>query len=482
LQTATARVTSEAMKRPLRLASRILTVGAALLVTAAVVCLDRVDSRPYFREPYYVETTARLEIQAKTNAVSQGSLSAGFGLARLTPTVKAPQDLPAEGAFRSLPLAGYGNRHGRPATGSHDDLWVKAVALKVGDRLGVMVGADALIIPTEVADETARRLRAEAGLSREQLYLSATHTHSSLGGWGEGVVGESIAGGFQPGARAWFADRLVAAVKVAVADLKPAQAGQGQFAVPELVRNRLVGELGRVDPEFAFALVKQDGGNLAVLGVYSAHATVQSAENLEFSADYPGCWETAVEQATGGMALFLAGGVGSHSPVAGGSDFASAERMGQSLARQVIGRMPQTSLTNQIAFGLMGLEVTLPPFNARVSDGLRLRPWLAQRLLHRTGPSFLQVFRLEDTVWISTPCDFSGELALDLKDFLLARGRRAVITSFNGDYIGYVVPGRYYHLDSYESRLMSFYGPNVPDYLTELMRRMALTVGLGKPG
>jgi hypothetical protein len=51
-----------------------------------------------------------------------------------------------------------------------------------------------------------------------------------------------------------------------------------------------------------------------------------------------------------------------------------------------------------------------------------------------------------------------------------------VLTSFNGDYIGYVIPGKYYHLDGYEPRLMSFYGPYVPDYLDELIRRAALSL------
>lgn len=77
---------------------------------------------------------------------------------------------------------------------------------------------------------------------------------------------------------------------------------------------------------------------------------------------------------------------------------------------------------------------------------------------------------------ISTPCDFSGELALGIKDCLRARGADAAITSFNGDYVGYVIPARYYHMSGYEPRLMSFFGPNVPDYFDEMIRAMALSL------
>jgi len=376
-----------------------------------------------------------------------------------------------------LPLAGYGNRHGKPASGVHDDLYVKAVAVRVGNRVGVMVGADALILPPEVTDLAMRRLGQELKLSREQVYLSATHTHCSLGGWGEGKVAEAFAGGFQPGARTWFADRVVVAVREAMVDLRPAAFGHGAFAAPEFVRNRLVGQLGKVDPEFSFAVLKQKDGKLAVLGSFAAHATVLSGDMMEFSADYPGCWQRAVEQTTGGTAVFLAGGIGSHGPVAGEKGFAGAERMGQALARALLEQLPQTPLTNSITFGMLGLELSLPPFNVRITDGIRLRPWLAGRLMPGNHEhSFLQVFRLEDSLWISTPCDFSGELALGIKDFLRVKGRTAVITSFNGDYVGYVISPRYYHLNGYEPRVMSFFGPNVPDYFDELIRTMALSL------
>ena len=318
-----------------------------------------------------------------------------------------------------------------------------------------------------------RRLEQESGLRREQVYLSATHSHSSLGGWGEGALAESFAGPFQPGAQVWFADCIVAAVQSAVKDLKPARFGHGSFDASKFIRNRLVGNLGEVDPEFNYALLEQEGGKRAVLGVFGAHATILSGDMMQFSADYPGAWQRAVEEGTGGMAVFLAGGVGSHSPVPGTNGLAGVEQMGHALAQMVLEHLSNTSLTNSVSFDLIGLDVIMPPLNVRLSDGLRLRPWLAAKLVPAKHISFLQAFRIDDTIFVSTPCDFSGELALGIKDFLRARGSNAIITSFNGDYVGYVIPARYYHLGGYEPRLMSFFGPNVPDYFDELIRNMA---------
>ncbi len=461
---------SRAGRITLRIVAGLLVLVALLLV----LCLEPVDYRPYFRQSYYRETVGRLETTARTNVVSRGELFAGFGRALLTPTLNATQDDPPQGHFRSLALAGYGDRRGRPATGVHDDLYVKAVALRVSGRLGVMVGADALIIPREVADAASRQLEQELGLRRDQLYLSATHTHCSLGGWGEGLVGQAFAGKFQAGSRIWFAGRIVAAVRDAVADLKPASFGHGSFAAPEFVRNRLVGDLGKVDPQFSYGVLVQEHGRVGVIGSFAAHATVLSGNMMEFSSDYPGYWQRTVEQATGGIAVFLAGGVGSHGPVAGEGGIKGAERMGTALGRALLERVPRTALTNVISFGLIGLGVSMPPLNTRVSDGLRLRPWVATRLVPAHHDSFLQAFRLDDSVWVSTPCDFSGELALGIKNLLQTQGGSAVITSFNGDYVGYVILPRYYHLDGYEPRMMSFFGPYVPDYFDELIRKLAV--------
>lgn len=464
------------MRRAGRLLLRLSVGLLGVLALAAVVTLDRVDYRPYFRQPYYTETAERLRAHLTTNRLARGELLAGFGRARLTPTIGVARDNPARGEFRQMPLSGYGDRRGKPATGTHDELFVKAVALRVGELTGVMVGADALIIPREVTTLVAEQLERELHLERAQVYLSATHTHCSLGAWGEGPVAEAFAGKFQPGVREWMADRIVTAVRAALADLQPASLGHGRFDAPEFVRNRVVGHLGRVDPEFSFLVVKRNDGQTAVLGAFAAHATILGSGVMELSGDYPGAWQRTVEQATSGLAVFLAGGMGSHSPVAGERGFAGVERMGRSLATMVVERLPTLALTNFVTFGVVGVEVTLPPLNWRVTDSLRMRPWVARRLLGREGPTFLQVFRVQDVVWASAPCDFSGELALDLKDTLRARGFDAVVTSFNGDYVGYVIPSRYYHLGGYEPQLMSFFGPYVPDYFSELLRSLMLAL------
>lgn len=459
------------MRRVFRLARTVAVVGAVTLSVVWLGTVTGVDHRPYFRQGYYETTRARLGAAAN-HLVAPGALDAGFGQAPLTPKLGALRDDPVRGEFVSLPLAGYGGRQGKPATGIHDPLFAKAVALRVGNQLAVMASADALIIPYEVAQAAAEDLERSHGLRRGQIYFCATHTHSGLGGWGEGVVAKAFAGPYQPRVRIWFAQQLAEAARAALADLQPAAAGHATFPAPAFVRNRLVGDLGRVDPEFSFAVVRQASGRTAILASFAAHATVLSDSVMEFGGDYPGEWQRAVEEATGGVAVFFAGGMGSHRPVAGASGFEGTRKMGRALAEAVCRALPDVVLTNRVVFGVQALEVALPPLQVRLSDGWRLRPYVARRLLETRPDVLLQVVRLGNALWISTPCDFSGELGLEIKDTLRARGFDGVVTSFNGDYIGYVIPSRYYHLDGYEPRLMSFFGPGLPDYFVEMIRRL----------
>src|SRR5690242_9578486 len=117
-----------------RRASLFLLGLVAAAFAACVACLDTVDYRPYVHEAYYRVTTSRLSLVSKTNTMAQGELEAGFGRALLSPKLGTVDD-PPTGKFKSLPLAGYGSRHGKPAEGIHDDLYVKAVALRIKDHL-----------------------------------------------------------------------------------------------------------------------------------------------------------------------------------------------------------------------------------------------------------------------------------------------------------------------------------------------------------
>ena len=127
---------------------------------------------------------------------------------------------------------------------------------------------------------------------------------------------------------------------------------------------------------------------------------------------------------------------------------------------------------DSISFALFNLPMDLPVQQVRVRENWYLAPFLSKRLFPEQGEVRLQSMRINNFIWTTTPADYSGELALANQNALARAGYQSAITSFNGAYIGYVLPGRYYHLNEYESRTMSWFGPYTGEYLSELILRM----------
>mgnify|MGYP005725262411 CR=1 FL=1 len=450
-----------------------IIVGLFILLAIFLLwALERVDYSPYFSTDYYQATRARLDDAVENLAVSSGALEVGFGKANLTPHVGANENAPQKHAFGDTPLAGYGARKGNPATGVHDSLFVKAVAVRVGEQTIVFTTLDALIVPQEVTDLATKDLAKNPGLERAHVLFSATHTHSGPGGWGEGWVAEQFSGKYNSQIRVWVAQQIVEAVRRAVADLQPGRFGHSRFQAPDFVYNRLVKNLGCQNSAFEILFFEQKNGAQAVLGVYAAHATVLNADNFAFSADYPGYWTQKIERETGAMAAFFAGTVGSHGPAGEGENFTRAQNIGESLADTTLLHLQNISLANDAFLANLGIRVDLPEHHVRASSNLRFNPGIGMALIP-TDSTWINAARLNNLLWLTTPCDFSGELAEPLMNAGAKNGIQTIISSFNGSYVGYIIPEKYYHLDSYESRTMSWFGPHMGAYIPDLMQRIA---------
>ena len=79
----------------------------------------------------------------------------------------------------------------------------------------------------------------------------------------------------------------------------------------------------------------------------------------------------------------------------------------------------------------------------KVFHDWRLRPWLFRGAFGEY-PTFISVLRIGDIVLLGTPCDFSGEFNASLDSLAARENVFPIVTSFNGGYIGYVTPSKYY--------------------------------------
>jgi neutral ceramidase len=456
----------------IRITGITLVTIIALMVVIYFAATGPVVNTPFYESGYFKKSLNEIDSLKKTSVSVNGAILAGFSKVIITPALGSSADNIEKGEFIQLPLAGFGARKGAPATGIHDSIFVKAAALKVKNKLVVLVGADLLIMPPNITDSVMKVLT-KTGISREQVFFSATHTHSSVGAWGPGFTGKQFAGENNKNVEKWLVQQITKAVNSAVADLRPAEIAAGDFDAKTYTRNRLVDELGTTNNDFSFFYIHQKEGKKVVIGSFAAHSTCMGDENFLISGDYPGYWQRKMENNGIDFAIFMAGSMGSQTNRGEGEGFEKPRFIGESLADSTLVHLNFLTPIDSVLLSSATIKLQLPEYHFRITTERNLSTFLTKKLMPYPENAVLQVLRIGQMVWVTTPADFSGEYALQFKNALAVKGFDANITSFNGSYVGYIIPGRYFYLDEYEPKTMGFFGPAMGDYTFDLINRLA---------
>ncbi len=452
----------------------LITLGVIVVIIIGILfySISAIDKTPYFESEYYTHTIERLNKAIADREKTNGKLQAGFAKVNITPTIVKGTENPDKGEFKTIKLSGFGD--GKIATGVHDSLFTKAIAIKVDGSLAVLVSSDLLLMPPEVAERVGENLEDQQGISRKQVFFGATHTHASIGNSIPGFVGKQFGGEYQPEVVNWLSKRITNVILKAIADIKPAKFASSYVHAPNLVRNRIIGKAGRLNDKFTILSFKQDSGKSAVIGIFAAHPVSIGTWNDKFSGSYPGYFQRAMETKGTDLAMFFAGTTGSHSTKGEGDKFEKAKYIGETLADSAMLTLNKMSYADSVHFSFITSEIEIPKLQAiYIADDLRLSQQIGHKLMPEIKEAYAQSLRLSNFIWMAVPYELSGEYAIDLKNALELKGYNSTFTSFNGQYLGYIVPAKYYYYDNYEARLMGWYGPSMGDYLMELNYLMA---------
>ncbi|MBW7866079.1 MAG: hypothetical protein GX580_12545 [Candidatus Hydrogenedens sp.] len=457
----------------MRLLKKILAGFAVftLLLAGAVVLFIGpwpVYTSGYEGTRYFNNSVARIESAAKLCNVTDtpGPLKVGWGVAKITPPP-------------GTPLAGYSARAGKQANGVLDDVHVKAVAFSDGKDTAVVVGADMLLIPPNVADAVREAVAKEIPLGAGNLFFTASHTHDSVGAFMPGLIAAISFGQYDPKIPPFLAKAFTAAVLDAYRSMAPAKFAHGAVDAPQHIHNRT--RNAGVDPALNWMVIEKENGERCYITRFSAHPTLLDDDNLDVSGEYPGFLQRAIEGATGATAVFLGGAVGSMSPDApdAPTDYGKCETLGNALAALVLEDSRDAVLAADADVACVSVPVDLPPLQMRLwSEKWRLSP-LSRLITGIRTNGWMSAVRVGDAVFVNAPGDFSGEIAADWRKWAGGRGIDLWVSGFSGEYIGYISPDRYYGelRDSkggiaYETGQLSWAGPHMEAFFTDLMRRM----------
>jgi hypothetical protein len=370
-------------------------------------------------------------------------------------------------------MAGYGRRG--PYTSVADSLFARTIAFDNGVKKTLVISLDLLMFPRLIKEEVLKILE-EKGYAREDVFLAATHTHNAFGNWDKSIAGELIFGGFDQENATFLTRQIVKSVEMAEAVLTPAQAGFQQIDAHEFVENRLAPEKGTKDPYLRVISLKKDNGAKGLIVSFAGHAVNLDADIWELDRDYPGVLVEALELDNSiDFAMFCAGMVASHnirSELPKGPK--RVETTGKALAAKITQLQDSVIYHSNSNLGALDIDISMPPSQLRISKNLRLRDWIFSSFFGGLQAN-IKVMEIGNILMVGMPCDYSGELSINnnLDQFAKTHGKELFITSFNGNYIGYITEDEhYYTCDHDEVKYLNWVGPHKGTYFTEMIKKI----------
>lgn len=375
-------------------------------------------------------------------------------------------------------MAGYASRN-KPSEGKIHDLYAKALAItdNTGNRI-VIVTTDLLGLPRALTSEISEHANKSYGLKREQILFNSSHTHTGP------TLDSSLAGAYdldaeQSKAVANYTQqlkiKLIKLIGQAIKDSSPAKLsfgrGSAQFAMNRREKRPNgsiaigVNREGPVDKEVPVLKVESADGILrGVLFGYACHNTTLTGEFYEFSGDYAGFAQEAIEKAhPGAMALFVAGCGADINPYPR-SKLELAEQHGDELAKAVdqVLAASMLTVTGGIKSIIGGVMIPFAPtpskeeWQSRLNDQNSFRRrhaerWLAK--LERDGkimseyPYTIQIAQIGDLNLIALAGEVVTDYSLRLKKEI---GGNVWVAGYSNDLCSYIPSARMYDEGGYE--------------------------------
>ena len=365
----------------------------------------------------------------------------------------------------------------RKSTGSHDDLYAKALVIQdiQGEKI-VIVTLDLLGFLKQDADAVRYEIERRGITSWHNVIIMSTHQHSGpdpIGIWGHPWT---LTSGRNMEYLERVAQNIIAAVEEANANLESAEFFTSHTESWDLCTNKRKAESIDPDVETLFCL-RPDGTTIATIVNFSCHPEVLDRYQTLISADFPHYIYSTTEPIIGGITFFINGSLGgmvspsmdslkdkSHS-------FGSAEEIGTRLGYAVIQSYfwKRSLPVNTVSMEQREFEVPLEngEFRAAIYTGL-----IPSGNLHNGNvPTEVSILKIGNLTIATVPGEILPNLGLAIKD-LLPQPR--MLWSLANDEIGYILTEEDYFDDTYKYErgmsLGSKAGTLVFEHLKKLLR------------
>lgn len=419
----------------------------------------------------------------KYSKKKKGTMKAGLASVDITPT-------------SSLPIGG-NPREDNWANGIHDRLRANIIVLKKGSTRLSLIGLDLLGILRKDCEKIKNTIVDEIGIERENILISATHTHS-----GPNVVKLFLQNSKEVEAidqyRNNLVERVVRGVKIANDGLFECQIGWGKGKEPRFSFNRRVftkdGSLKMVfedfdrenlarlagvagHPDLNVLTIRDKNEQLRGLFVnYTTHLTTLCGEGLLYSRDFVNYFTESLQEEYGKdlVVCYTTGAQGNMVPSDPRNNFVTgfseSKRVGRKLGettKVVINRIQKLegsfdSITREIELPLRKISseriqkaknVLKKSGQSRREHGLD--PQVEARELLKVARiprdyenTVIQAISIGNRIFLGLPGEVFLELGLEIVNNF--QDRKIVLIGLANDYIGYIPTSEAFNQGGYE--------------------------------
>ncbi len=437
------------MKKILRWITGV--IGALTLL--AISLIGPVDNSPLATKEFYNNTMLRLDTFSPRVHPAKTKFRASWAKINITPK-------------SSMPMAGYAPRDHFDSV--HDSIYVRILVIDNGSIQCSIISADLLLFPPALKNKILQQEN-----KNQFLYFTATHAHSSLGAWDNSLIGNLILGSYNEPWLDSLANKIHCAIDNAAKHLQPSSINYFEADANEYVENRLDPEHGQVDGMIrGLKIIREDGSKGLMVG-YNAHPTNISHLSRVLSGDYPSSLVRQAEHDDFDFAMFAASTIGSHR-VKGisESEFARCDTLAARLYKKVsaVKMIPIKDSTISTSI----IPIDYGPSQLHILQKYKVRDW-AFKLLFRKLNGDIRYLKIGNVILLGTPCDFSGEILVrdNLDKIASEQKEKLFITSFNGDYVGYITYDDHYGQSEQEEVMaMNWVGTHYGSYYSQIVKKI----------
>jgi neutral ceramidase len=429
-----------------------------LLFLIAFSLVGPIDRTPLQDRAEYQSMMRELDTLTLQHHKPKQSLKIGWSEANITPSY-------------SMPMAGYKPRPKFETV--HDSLFTKIIAVDNGSMTCYFLSADLLLFPPALRDRIEQKWKATRE-GNSFLYFSATHTHNGVGGWHESLLGKLALGKYHKDWVEESAQLIVMKMKEANETKLLSKISYFENDITDWMENRIAFDSGKVDGKLRGLAIHREDSSKAMVFTFGAHATTIRKESLEISGDYPAETIRQLKSKGWNFGMFMAGMVGSHRfkwmPL---NDHEAIVKETEILIDRIAAAKYERKV-DSIEMKTKHVPIRFMPSQLRIDKNWKVRDWVFSAFVSPLKGEFTYV-ALGNFIFLGAPCDFSGEIFTEenFTKWETDAGKHLMITSFNGDYVGYITYDHHYEtLTKDEVMTMNWVGPYYGKYFSTILYKL----------